>query len=157
METVQKQQNQTMIDLQYMVDMLDRTYFNAFCIKLFSGAVVTVTAFFIPIQSFIWMTLGLVLGDFISGIIASKFPKDKTKAVNIQSSKLMRSVYKMSLYGLSIIIWHGISITFFPSIQLAYMAAAFICFTELQSIDENYHTIIGESLLTKMKTKIKLK
>ena len=67
----------------------------------------------------------------------------------------MRSVYKFTMYGLAIIIWHGISITFFPSIQLAYMAAAFICFTELQSIDENYKIIIGDSLLTKMKSKIK--
>ena len=147
--------NQNMVDLSYMVQILDKTWLSGFALKIIGGSVVTLTAFFIPIQPFIWMTVGLVIADFISGIIASKFPKDKTKKVEIQSSKLMRSVLKFTVYGLSIIIWHGISITFFPSIQLAYMAAAFICFTELQSIDENYKIIIGESLLTKMKSKIK--
>jgi hypothetical protein len=151
------EKNQSMIDLNYMVETFDKTWMNAFAFKALGGVIVTITSFFMPIQPFIWLTLGLVFADFATGIMASRYPKDKDKKVTIQSSKVMRSVYKMGMYGIAIIIWHSIGLVFFPTFELAYFATFFIMFTEINSIDENYKIIIGDSLLTKMKSKIKIK
>ena len=150
-----KEENQSMIDLNYMTDTIQKTWHNAFLTKFFGGAVVTLTSFFMPIAPFIWLTVGLVFADFITGIIASKYPKNKDKKVCIESSKIMRSVYKFAMYGIAIIVWHSISKVFLPTVELAYFATFFIAYTELKSLDENYKIIIGESLLDKMKEKIK--
>jgi len=150
-------QNQSMIDLNYMTDTINKTWHQAFLAKLLGGFVVTLSSFFVPIAPFIWLTVVLVFADFITGIIASKYPKDKTKKGCIESSKIMRSVYKFTMYGVAIIIWHSISKVFLPTVELSYFATFFITYTELISLDENYKIIIGESLLDKMKEKIKLK
>lgn len=149
------EKNQSMIDLNYMTETIEKTWHQAFLVKLFGGFVVTLTSFFVPIAPFIWLTVGLVLADFITGIIASKYPKNKDKKVCIESSKIMRSVYKFAMYGIAIIVWHSISQVFLPTVELAYFATFFIAYTELKSLDENYKIIIGESLLDKMKEKIK--
>ena len=71
--------NQYMVDLNYIVQILDKTWLSGFALKIIGGSAVTLTAFFIPIQPFIWMTIGLVVADFISALSLQNIQKIKLK------------------------------------------------------------------------------
>jgi len=158
MERVQHQEKGTMIDLNYIADTIDKTWFTCLFGKITTGIALMFSSFFIDIYPFIWLTIFLVISDFITGIIAAKYPKDKAKKVNIESTKIMRSVFKFSMYGIAICVWHGIGKVFMNGqVELVYFCSAFIAFTELKSIDENFRTMIGVSIYEQLKDKIKLK
>jgi len=149
--------NTDVVDANYIFDTLEKTWVASFATKAITGAIVLLSSFLVPIAPLIWIMVFLVIADFLTGIFASKFPKDKSKVVEIQSTKMTRSITKLAMYGISIIAWHGIGVVFMPSVQLAYFSSAFIAFTEIKSLDENFKIMTGVSIYDELKSKIKLK
>jgi phosphatidylglycerophosphate synthase len=96
-----------------------------------------------PVQWFVFATFVLVLSDFITGIIAARFAKGE----KIQSSKMKRSVWKLILYTLAILLSHLLaSIYFLPKgidFDLVWIASGVISLTEFKSNLENIAIVTG--------------
>ncbi len=155
--------SKTMVQFNYLVEVAEKTWIASFgskaliSIGVLVGSILAEIYLFIePITSLIMLTVWLVMADFITGIIACKFPKDKTQKVEIESTKMGRSIAKMLMYAISIIAWHGIGKVLIPSVEMAYFACVYISFTEIQSLDENGVKILGFSIFDKIKDKVKM-
>jgi phage-related holin len=108
---------------------------------------VLVLAFFVPIQGVLFGVLFLVACDLVSGVIAAKKKREK-----ITSSKMSRSISKLLVYMVTIIITEVINqfMLFGTDVPLANLVTSYIALTELKSILENLdkmtkgkHTAIG--------------
>lgn len=105
-------------------------------IKIFLAKVlVLVLAFLAPIYSIIFGMLFLVACDLITGVIAAFKKKEK-----ITSSKLSRTISKVLVYLVTIVITHVINdhLLFGPDVvPLESLVTSYIALTELKSILEN--------------------
>ena len=102
-----------------------------------------VASFFIPIKGFLLFTVFVVFADTISGVLASK-----KQAIEINSRGLYRTIEKIIVYFLSILIFEGAKQTFSIPLNISYMVASMIAFVELTSISENVKKITGVNLGT---------
>lgn len=102
-----------------------------------------VASFFIPIKGFLLFTTFVVFADTISGVIASK-----KQAIEINSRGLYRTIEKIIVYFLSILIFEGAKQTFSIPLNISYMVASMIAVVELTSISENVKKITGVNLGT---------
>lgn len=102
-----------------------------------------VASFFIPIKGFLLFTVFVVFADTISGVLASK-----KQAIEINSRGLYRTIEKIIVYFLSILIFEGAKQTFSIPFNISYMVASMIAVVELTSISENVKKITGVNLGT---------
>ena len=102
-----------------------------------------VASFFIPIKGFLLFTIFVVFADTISGVLASK-----KQAIEINSRGLYRTIEKIIVYFLSILIFEGAKQTFSIPLNISYMVASMIAVVELTSISENVKKITGVNLGT---------
>jgi phage-related holin len=111
----------------------------------------TIWQFLMPIGDFIILISILLIADFITGVMAAKKRGEK-----ITSKGWRRTVVKIGVYALAIILTQYLKVTFIKDwdINLARSVALFIVTIETKSIDENFEELTGISLLTKILTKI---
>ena len=102
-----------------------------------------IASFFIPIKGFLLFTVFVVFADTISGVLASK-----KQAIEINSRGLYRTIEKIIVYFLSILIFEGAKQTFSIPLNISYMVASMIAVVELTSISENVKKITGVNLGT---------
>lgn len=102
-----------------------------------------VASFFIPIKGFLLFTVFVVFADTISGVLASK-----KQAIEINPRGLYRTIEKIIVYFLSILIFEGAKQTFSIPLNISYMVASMIAVVELTSISENVKKITGVNLGT---------
>lgn len=105
-----------------------------------------VVAVLVPTGPYI-LTVGFfVVGDLVTGIIASS-----RKHEPFTSKRLRESVGKFIAYGIFILVASAIQRQFigddFPCVKLVAM---FIAYIELKSIDENAKVITGHSIFSKI-------
>ncbi len=101
-----------------------------------------------PAAPFMILTGGVVLLDAITGVKAS------LKRGEVFSSKRLKdTVTKTLVYQLALLIAYGIDLVFEIGIILKVLGA-FIVYTELKSIDENWFTISGNRLFKNVINKI---
>lgn len=104
--------------------------------KIFLAKLLVLTlAFLAPMHSIIFSMLFLVFCDAITGVIAARKKKEK-----ITSSKLSRTISKILVYFVTIVITHVINehLLFGPDvIPLVSLVTSYIALTELKSILEN--------------------
>lgn len=102
-----------------------------------------VASFFIQIKGFLLFTVFVVFADTISGVLASK-----KQAIEINPRGLYRTIEKIIVYFLSILIFEGAKQTFSIPLNISYMVASMIAVVELTSISENVKKITGVNLGT---------
>ena len=111
-----------------------------------------VLAFLAPIQNIIFGVLFLIVCDLVTGVTAAVKKKEK-----ITSSKLSRTISKVLVYFITIVVCHVINqhLLFGPDVvPLENLVTSFIALTELKSILENLdkmskgkHTAIASIIL----------
>lgn len=105
---------------------------------------IVIMGFLAPIEGMLLATLGLVIADLITGILASIKAK-----IPITSYGFKRTVVKLCVYELCIILAHVVG-TYLtgPTIPVLHLASSLIGLTELKSVYENLNNITGGSLLS---------
>jgi phage-related holin len=105
--------------------------------------------FFAPIADFISVIALLMTADLITGIQAAQKRKEP-----ITSNGIRRTVVKIVVYALVIIVCEKIKLTFFHDVDIkfSYGVALFIVLIELKSLSENIKTITGIDIWEKIKT-----
>ena len=96
--------------------------------------------FFIPIQWYLLFTCFVVVADLYTGWRASKMP--------FISRGVRRTIDKISMYFLAIIIAHGFDLLYLPEgrLILSFAVSSLIVSTEMLSVYENIHRTTGTSL-----------
>lgn len=111
-------------------------------------------SFFAPIGGYLALVVTLVMADLYTGIKAAR----KREEV-INSKGLRKSIGKISLYFLAIILSRGMEVIFFEGrwindhIPLTYLVAGFISAVEFQSNIENISAMTGINIWEKIKGK----
>lgn len=113
-----------------------------------------VASFVAPVQAFMLLVWVLVAVDIVTGIWAAK-----SRGIRITSQAMGRTVPKMLLYPLAILISQGMVHTFFANVpiveSLTYMVALFIASVEFQSNIENIGAITGIDIWTHVRAWMK--
>lgn len=95
-----------------------------------------------PVQHFLVFTIILVLCDFITGVTAARHRKEQ-----LRSRGFMRSVVKIMMYCMTILLCHGMDLVFFAPNNLSFglvkIAAGLIALTEFKSNLENVWVVTG--------------
>lgn len=104
---------------------------------------VYIGAFLAPISHFLFFTVALVLCDLFTGVWAARTRKEV-----IHSKGFKRSVLKISLYFVAILLSEGMKRVFFPDLDfdLVYIVAGIISLTEFKSNLENVATVTGTNI-----------
>lgn len=140
--------------MSYLEAIFAKIFLQAGVLKFIGATLVTIYAFFIPITGFLQLTAVLVTADFVTGIVASRNPKNKEDIIEIQSRRMQRSIYKIIVYSIALIVAHYIQVILIPNIEAPYFATFYIASTELKSLDENMNRIFGVSILGFLSEKI---
>ena len=102
-----------------------------------------VASFVLPIGHFLLFTVFAVFADTVTGLMAAKKQQEP-----ITSTKLKRTIEKIVIYFVAIMIFRGAEITFKLPVPITYMTAMLIASTELWSIAENTKKMTGVNLGT---------
>lgn len=106
-----------------------------------------------PVQSFLVFTMVLVLCDFVTGIRAARH-----RGEALQSKGFSRTVWKITLYCMGILLSHGMDLVFFApkglSFDLVWMVAGIIGLTEFKSNLENIAVVTGTDIWSLIAEKI---
>lgn len=105
-----------------------------------------IIAFAMPVVSFLTFTIALVFCDLISGTMAARKRKEK-----IHSRGLRRTVEKIALYFMAILLAQGMKEVFMPAAPLAYIVAFPIALTEFKSNIENVEVVTGVNVWNRIK------
>ena len=111
-----------------------------------------ITSFLVPIQSFLVLTVFLVVLDLFTGTRAAKKRGDL-----IRSRGLSRTVEKILLYFAAILATEAMRVVFMPPVPLAYVTAFAIGVTEFKSNIENVEAATGVNIWHYLKEKLNLK
>lgn len=106
-------------------------------------------AFVLPSASFLIFTVVLVFADLCTGTMAAKH-----RGETIHSRGLRRSVSKIVLYLLAILLSEGFEKVFELHIDISYMVAGLISITELKSNMENIGEVTGIDFWSKIADKL---
>ena len=102
-------------------------------------------AFLAPVSHFLLFTIVLVLTDLFTGVWAARTRKEQLK-----SRGFFRSVIKISLYMVGILLSHGMNIVFFAPKGLDFdmlnYVTGIISLTEFKSNLENISTVTGTDI-----------
>lgn len=113
--------------------------------NLFSGAIMSVTAYFAPCEGVIYVAVGAVLLDFTTGIIASLVEKK-----GIKSSKLWKTLFKLFFVTMFIMLLYSMDREF-QIIELHRVVAWLIVGFEAWSILENMARITDHRIFRILK------
>ena len=124
----------------------------AFLINYFKGILITLIAFFAPLNPLLLTVMFAVLVDMIISIWA-QYKVDKTK---IKARKMSHTISKLLLYYGCILVLYTIEINLLDgTIPLSKLAATLISLVEFKSIDESYKQLQGYSLWDMIQNKLK--
>lgn len=141
-----------MENMKILLAIINKTFLNAWLVKLCGAIVVTFLAtkeYFLPISTFLKLTAVLVTADWITGILASVINN-----VPLTSTRMKRTVIKITGYSIALIVAHEITISLLPGFEAAFFATFYIASTELKSLDENMEKLFGVSILGYLSKKI---
>ena len=110
-----------------------------------SGAIMAITAYFAPCQGVVYVAIGAVLLDFLTGIIASLIEKK-----GIKSSKLWKTLFKLFFVTMFIMLLYSID-TEFKMIEIHRVVAWLIVGFEAWSILENMARITDHKIFRILK------
>lgn len=109
------------------------------------GAWLWLWALIAPVGHFLLFTVALVGCDLFTGVWAAKTRKEE-----LRSRGFMRSVLKITLYCIAILLSHGMNQVFFEpkglGFDLVWMVAGIISLTEFKSNLENIATVTGTNV-----------
>jgi uncharacterized membrane protein len=113
--------------------------------------ITSIWQFLMPIGDFIFVISFLLTVDLWTGIKAAQKRGEK-----ITSKGFRRTVTKIGIYALAIILTQYLKVTFIKDldVNLARSVALFIVTIELKSIDENIEELTGVSIISKILSKI---
>lgn len=104
-------------------------------------------AFIAPLWGFLIITAVLVIADFITGIAAAIYRKER-----ISSRGMRNTVVKIVLYFIAILLSEGMVVVFnIPAHILTYSVAFVIAVTEFRSNIENIESATGTSIWSAIK------
>lgn len=103
-------------------------------------------SFLMPVSEIISLVIVLVICDLITGIRAAK-----SRGEQIKSRRLQRTVEKIALFLIVIILSQWIKNIFMPVVPITYMSSLAIVATEFQSIVENVEAVTGVNIWSKIK------
>lgn len=95
-----------------------------------------ILSFLFPVTPFLVIVLALVFCDLYTGTRAAK-----TRKETIHSRGLRRTVEKLVLYFICILLSEGFRVVFMPAVPVTYLGALAIAITELKSNIENIETV----------------
>ncbi len=99
----------------------------------------------IPVTQFIIFTMALVLADFVTGISAARRRNEP-----LTSRGFSRSVLKIGMYCMAILLSHGMDLVFFApkglNFDLVWIVAGLIGLSEFKSNLENIAVVTGLDL-----------
>lgn len=110
-----------------------------------SGAIMAITAYFAPCQGVIYVAIGAVLLDFLTGIIASLVEKK-----GIKSSKLWKTLFKLFFVTMFIMLLYSMDEEF-HIVELHRVVAWLIVGFEAWSILENMARITDHRIFRILK------
>lgn len=97
-------------------------------------------SFISPIAPFLWLAVGLVVLDTVTGVIAAQKRKEK-----INSRGFARLLSKIVVYMGAILACHGVeAVLHIPNVT--YLAVGAIALTELMSVLENTRRVSGANI-----------
>lgn len=109
--------------------------------------------FIMPVAGFMMLCATLVVVDFITGVLAAK----KRKEV-LRSKGFQRTIFKITLYFLAILLSRGMDVVFLHNIpthfSFTYIVAGFVCLTEFKSNLENIGSLTGTDIWAHMANRI---
>jgi phage-related holin len=148
--TLQKNRNVRKILLLNLSRIFDSPFWQG-ALSIMTGWVLS---FLAPLWPFLVLMFALVLADLYSGVKAARRRKEI-----ITSKGFRRTVEKITMYTLAIMLAHGMSVVFLPSFDLAWLPAFAICVAEIKSNFENIYSItgvdVGEEVMELLKKKIR--
>lgn len=113
--------------------------------NLFALFLTSIVAFLTPISAWLILVGGLVMADFVLGVT-----KAYIKTEEITSKAMFKTIPKLIVYAIAVMIAHGMSMMFFPDFESVEIISGFIAFIEIKSIDENIKGITGQSLFKQL-------
>lgn len=111
--------------------------------KTLEALLLTSVAWLAPIQGALATVLGLVILDFLTGILASRKAE-----MPITSYGIKRTVVKLLVYESSILIAFVVGLYLTIDIPVVHLVNTLIGLTELKSVLENINILAGGNLLT---------
>lgn len=115
----------------------------------FSAIMAWCVSFVLPLGGFLSLTAILVFCDFFTGVRAAR-----SRGELIRSRGFFRTVEKIVLYFLAIMLSEGMKEVFGLPIPLTYMIAGVIALTEFKSNIENIEDITGTILWSEIRDKL---
>ena len=123
-----------------------------FLINYFKGILITLIAFFSPLNPLLLTVMFATMMDMVISIWA-QYKLGKTK---IKARKMSHTISKLLLYFGCILVLYTIEINLLDgSIPLSKIAATLISLVEFKSIDESYKQLQGYSLWDMIQNKLK--
>jgi len=104
-------------------------------------------AFFTPTWKFLAGVCFLIIADMIMAIAATK-----KSGQEVKSRKMMRTVWKLIVYAVLIMVAHVVKLMFkFPDTwPIVEGVTGLVCTIELKSMDENLKLITGKSVFSQI-------
>lgn len=110
-------------------------------------------SFIVPIAHFLVFTIVLVVTDLVTGVQAAR-----KRGEELRSRRLSRSIQKISLYFVAILLANGMDQVFFApkgiSFDVTWIVAGLIALTEFKSNLENVTTLTGVNFWTHLSAKL---
>ncbi len=103
-------------------------------------------SFFFPIAPYLLAIFCLVAFDTITGLSAAKHRKEP-----IRANAMRRTIQKIKLYFIAIILVRIVEVVFFEFAPLTYIVASYIGIVELKSNFENIEEVTGTTIWEKLK------
>lgn len=110
-----------------------------------------VTSFLSPVTPFIAIVFFLVVCDLYTGTRAARKRGDQ-----IHSKGLRRTIEKITLYFIVILLSEGMAYVFKPLGPITYIVAFIIALTEFKSNVENVETVTGVAVWSTIKDKLNI-
>lgn len=109
----------------------------------------SILAFFAPVHALICVVFALILLDLVTGIWAAMRRGEKIKSAGIR-----RTVSKLFVYELAIVIGFLLQYMLKDFIPVANLVAGVIALVESKSLFENLGTIYGEDIFRSILTRL---
>lgn len=118
--------------------------------KFLKAFIISAAAVFLPIQSVIFTVLVLILSDLVTGVLAAMKRKEK-----ITSAGFRRTVVKIFVYETAILIGFLVEKYILKdAMPVTKLISSVVGLVELKSLLENLETIQGQSIFTKIISKL---
>jgi len=119
--------------------------------SLYAALLIAFAAFFAPIATLGHVLVLVIIFDFITGILASKKRKEP-----ILSRKMSRSIYKLLLYSLFLLVLYSLEVVLFGRlVPITKVGFGLILLAETKSGAENMDTIFNTNIFKSIYAMIK--